>query len=86
MFNRLFLDHPRALGESWLAHSRNAAGFGVALARASAACFVHALVPGLCRTTGSRAIVALHTRMVTHRGPPPAAGSPAEFVWMSADI
>jgi Family of unknown function (DUF6356) len=67
VFNRLFLDHPRSVGESYLEHQRHAFGFGVALLGAALACLVHALVPGLFVRTGSEAITRLHDRMVVHR-------------------
>lgn len=67
MFTRLFLDHPRSVGESYLEHQRHAFGFGISLLGAALACLVHAVVPGLFVRTGSQAITRLHDRMVTHR-------------------
>jgi hypothetical protein len=67
VFTRLFLQHPRSVGESYLEHQRHALGFGFSLLFASLACFVHAIVPGLCVRTGSTAIARLHSRMVTNR-------------------
>jgi hypothetical protein len=67
VFTRLFLEHPRSVGESYLEHQRRALGFGVSLLLAALACFVHALVPGLFVRTGSTAITRLHDRMVAHR-------------------
>ncbi|QTN20110.1 hypothetical protein HZ989_03245 [Brevundimonas sp. AJA228-03] len=72
---RLFVDHPREVGESYLHHAVAASRFGFRLAGLSGAAFVHALVPGLHRTTvsteikamaddlGYRAEVARETRM-----------------------
>ncbi|HEY7887777.1 MAG TPA: DUF6356 family protein [Steroidobacteraceae bacterium] len=67
MFTRLFLDHPRSVGESYLKHQRHAFGFGISLLGAALACLVHGLVPGLFVRTGSEAITRLHDRMVVHR-------------------
>jgi hypothetical protein len=67
VFTRLFLEHPRSVGESYLEHQRHALGFGFSLFFASLACFIHAIVPGLCVRTGSTAITRLHNRMVTNR-------------------
>jgi uncharacterized protein DUF6356 len=67
VFTRLFLDHPRSVGESYLEHQRHAFGFGISLLGAALACLVHAVVPGLFVRTGSQAITRLHDRMVTHR-------------------
>jgi hypothetical protein len=67
VFSRLFLQHPRSIGETYLEHQRHALGFGFSLLFASLACFVHAIVPGFCVRTGSEAIKRLHDRMVLHR-------------------
>ena len=67
VFTRLFLEHPRSVGESYLEHQRRAFGFGCSLFLAALACFVHAIVPGLFVRTGSSAIARLHDRMVVNR-------------------
>jgi hypothetical protein len=73
--NRLFVDHPREVGETYLHHAAAASRFGMKLARLSACAFTHAVVPGLHKTTvsseikrmaddlGYRAEVARETRM-----------------------
>ena len=67
MFNRLFLDHPRSMGESYFEHQRVAFAFAMELLRAALACAVHALIPGLCVSTGSRAVADLNDRLVVNR-------------------
>ncbi len=67
MFDRWFLAHPRALGESYFAHQRVALGFSLRLFAAAFACLVHALVPGLFQSTASRIIGSLHARMGPNR-------------------
>lgn len=67
MFTRLFLEHPRSIGESYLEHQRHALGFGLSLFLAALACFVHALIPALFVRTGSTAVTRLQERMVRHR-------------------
>jgi hypothetical protein len=67
VFNRLFLDHPRSVGESYLEHQRHALGFGISLLAAALACLVHAVVPGLFVRTGSETVTRLHDRMVVNR-------------------
>ena len=76
MFERLFLSHPRAVGESYLAHARTAAGIGGTMIVAGAACLVHAIVPALCTTTGSTAIKRLYARL-RQRQPAFADSQPA---------
>lgn len=85
MFDRLFRDHPASVNESYLEHMAVAASFGWAMLKASCACFVHALVPGLCERTGSRIITQLHGRMVTNRLRNPAPQDDA-LLWIAANI
>jgi len=82
MIRRLFLDHPTSVQETYWQHMRVAASFGWAMAKASAACFVHALVPGLCERTGSRIIRDLHARMVINRHRAPDD----PLLWIAANI
>lgn len=65
--NKLFLDHPASVGESYAQHFTHAAGFAMLLARAACACFIHALVPALFDRTASRLVTQLHDRMVINR-------------------
>jgi len=67
MIDRLFLDHPRAVGESYGAHFRAAAGVSARLFVASLKCLVHALIPALCKTDGSDAIIGLHREIAPRR-------------------
>ena len=69
---RHFTEHPAAVGETYLEHLRHASGFVRTLAKATAACTVHALVPSMCERTASTAICELHTRMT--------AGQRGDFV------
>jgi Family of unknown function (DUF6356) len=67
ILENLFTDHPRSLGESYLQHQQHALTFGVTMVVAGIACIVHALVPALFETTGSRAVTRLYNRMVVNR-------------------
>lgn len=67
MLRRLFLDHPHSMGESYFEHRRVALSFALRLFGASIACAVHAVVPGLCVSTGSRAVADLNERLVVNR-------------------
>lgn len=73
MFDRLFLQHPRSVGETYFEHAAMALGFAARLLLAALACTAHALVPGLLQRTGSRMIADLHARMVTGRRRVPSA-------------
>ncbi len=78
MFKRLFLDHPRSVGETYLEHQAVALGFAGPLFVAALGATLHAFVPGLCQKTGSRIIIALHGRMT--RGQGRGAAMEAEYV------
>lgn len=60
---RVFLDHPRGVGETYFRHMGQAARFGGMMALGAAACFVHALVPALCTRTGSFIARRLHEQL-----------------------
>jgi hypothetical protein len=60
-------EHPASVGETYLQHARHSVRFGIAMACGSLAAFIHAVVPALCTTTGSRIIARLHDRMILKR-------------------
>jgi hypothetical protein len=72
MIHRLFLDHPQSMGETYFEHQRVALSFAFSLLIAALACAVHALIPGLCASTGSRAVADLNDRLVVNRRGHPA--------------
>lgn len=67
MFARLFITHPQAVGETYTEHMGAAFGVGGRLFTAALKCFVHGLVPGLCKTAGSDAILKLHGEISPRR-------------------
>jgi len=67
MLEKLFLDHPRSVGESYGEHFGVAMRFSGKLLLAAGACFIHGLAPFLFKKTGSKAIAELHDCMVTNR-------------------
>lgn len=67
MLARLFIEHPRTVGEGYFEHMRAALGTASRLALATGAAVVHAFVPGLCKTTASTAILALHAEVSPRR-------------------
>ncbi|MGD8832955.1 MAG: DUF6356 family protein [Pseudomonadales bacterium] len=56
MFDKLFKDHPRAIGESYGEHAGHAVYIGVRMIGAGVACLVHALLPGLFVRTASETV------------------------------
>lgn len=72
MIAKLFIDHPRAIGETYTQHARTAWSFGWRMVTGGLACMVHAIVPGVFVKTASRTVVQLDAEM---RG---RTASPAE--------
>ena len=60
MFSKLFTDHPASEGETYGEHFRVAMGFSRQLIGAGIAAAVHAIVPGMQKTTASERIHSLH--------------------------
>lgn len=67
MLDRWFLAHPRSVDESYREHQRAAWRFSASLLKASAACFIHGLMPVLFESTASRSVADLHERMARQR-------------------
>ena len=78
---KLFTDHPRTLGMSWLGHGRGAAAIGATMVTAGLACIVHALVPGWFTQTAGRTVDSLHEQMVRRK-----AGSADPDSWPDYEI
>lgn len=85
MLKSLFTEHPKSVGESYFEHMGMSASFGAAMFKGAAACFVHALIPGLCVRTGSGVVTELHDRMVTNRNKH-AVASPAPTGSVAVDV
>lgn len=60
---RLFTEHPRSLGMSWIGHGTGAVKIGFELLGAGAACLVHAAVPGWFTETAGRTVNRIHEHM-----------------------
>lgn len=65
--DRVFLAHPRMVGESYLEHSTFALRIAARLLMAGMAALLHAIVPCLCETTASRIILAMNAEIVARR-------------------
>jgi hypothetical protein len=64
---RLFTDHPRSVGETYLEHLGFATRFGARMLAGGVACCLHGLLPFLFTTTGSRTVLTLHAQMMKSR-------------------
>lgn len=67
MFAKLFIDHPASVGESYAEHFAVASRFGAKMIVGGIGATLHALIPALCPTSGSRMVAALHAEMVAKR-------------------
>jgi putative acetyltransferase len=65
-----FTEHPASVGETYLQHLRQAAGFSASMILGGLAVFVHAVLPFLFTRTGAGVISDLNTRMITNRRRP----------------
>jgi hypothetical protein len=62
MFGRLFMDHPRSVGESYFEHLLFAGGFALRLLGAGLVALVHALIPCLFEKTASNMIAKMYAK------------------------
>ncbi len=67
MSANFFTRHLESVEETYVEHFGHALSFAATLAVAAAVCLVHALLPFLFESTGSRLIHRLHDRMVVNR-------------------
>jgi hypothetical protein len=67
MLDKVFLDHPHSLGETYWQHQRRAMHFGISMITAGAACLVHALVPAVFVRTASSRVLSLYDEMSASR-------------------
>lgn len=56
MLDKLLMEHPRDIGESYGEHAGHALFIGTRLLTAGLACLVHAVLPGLFVRTASEAV------------------------------
>ena len=73
---RMFVNHPRSLGMSWVGHGVGAMKIGGELLGAGLACMVHAIVPGLFTQTAGKTVTRMYDHMVSRKA---GASSPEEW-------
>ena len=62
MINRVFLNHPASVEETYLEHARFAGGFSLKLFAAAGAALVHAVIPCLFEKTASKMIAQMYAK------------------------
>lgn len=63
VLERVFLDHPRALGENYWQHQRRALHFGASMIGGGVACLIHAVVPAVFVSTASGTVQRLYDEL-----------------------
>ena len=61
--DKLFLDHPHSVDETYIEHAGVAFGFSMKLFVAAFAALIHAILPGMFEKTASKIICGLYQRM-----------------------
>lgn len=77
MLDRVFLSHPRSVGETYVQHAGVAFSFGTAMIGGGIACIVHGVIPAWFTRTGSNTVKALYGRMKSRQ--PAYAQRPPAF-------
>ena len=78
MLDKLILEHPRSIGETYGEHAGHAVYIGTRLIRAGCACLVHALLPGLCVRTASETIEDIQNLMEQRTARSPLGERPVQ--------
>ncbi len=81
LMHRLFLEHPRSLGMSWVQHGVGAAKIAVELIGAGCAVLVHAVVPGWFTQTGGKTVTRIYDHIQSRK-----AGSANPENWPDYEI
>ncbi|MEL6417868.1 MAG: DUF6356 family protein [Pseudomonadota bacterium] len=63
IWQRIFVEHPQSVDQTYFQHMRFAAWFAARLLMASGAALIHAICPRLCEKTAGRMIGDMHTRL-----------------------
>jgi hypothetical protein len=79
--NRLFLEHPHALGMTWAAHGAGAVRIGAELIGAGCAAIIHAAVPGWFTETAGRTVTRIYNHIQARK-----AGSANPENWPDYEI
>src|SRR3954470_17595509 len=67
LLEKIFLDHPRSVGESYFRHMACAARYGFRITLAGLACMVHSLAPALFPQTASSLVRELAAELEARR-------------------
>ena len=62
MINKLFLEHPQSVEETYFEHFLFALGFSFSLFGAAFAAMAHAFIPAACEKTASKTVARLYNK------------------------
>jgi hypothetical protein len=65
--DRLFTEHPRALGMTWASHAGGAVKIGFELLGAGVAAMVHAAVPGWFTDTAGKTVTRIYDHIQSRK-------------------
>lgn len=63
-------DHLHSVNESYFEHMGFAIQFGLRMIGGGLGAIAHAICPAVCKTTGSRTLIALHTELQARMSAP----------------
>ena len=67
MIDRIFLSHPRSVGETYTEHAGVAARFGATMVVGGLACMIHAVLPSVFPRVASDCVKKLYAQMVARQ-------------------
>ena len=67
MIDKIFLKHPRSVGENYFEHMAFAIAFSLRLFTAALACLIHAFIPALFESKASRIVKHLNNILQENR-------------------
>ncbi len=62
---KLFTDHPKSVGETYLQHMKHASTYGFNMLFGGVACLLHAVFPFICKNTGSNVLLKMTHHFVS---------------------
>lgn len=65
--HRLFVEHPRSLGMTWMGHGAGAVKIGAELIGAGCAAIVHAAVPGWFTETAGKTVSRIYDHIQSRK-------------------
>jgi hypothetical protein len=78
LLQKIFLDHPRSVGETYHEHFSCATRYGFRLTGAGLACLIHAIAPSLFKDTASGVVMGMSRELADRRAREQGCGPAAD--------